>query len=273
VLLLSGWLAAVVLANHRVNPLIHSSQLFAKGSGHEVVDRALQTKPGRILEYSTQLGAHLAAFGWPLLGGVQNSPNLALFRFLAPESPGLSEAIYNRYAHYHFELPPAQPRVVAGDDIRVAIHPCSPRLAALGVNHLLMGKGSKLEESCAREWDAQDAGDLRLWSRRSPVCAIGVATGMPQSAVEFDFSCGTEAHIHAGISAFSIEVPADPSRSWAVALNPAVVGDLECVGASGQFLDAHLVVRPHGEAKASCVAHYLDSLAALRRALKNGRQR
>jgi len=141
--------------------------------------------------------------------------------------------------------------------------------AALGVNHLLTSKASRLDESCAREWTAQDAGDLLLWSRRAPVCATGVAPGQPRSALDFDYSCsGENVRTTAGVTAFSIEVPADPSRSWAVALNPAVVSRIECAGAAGRFLGAHLIVTPQGGTKATCVAHYLDSLAALRRLLE-----
>src|SRR5712671_2758414 len=110
-LLLTAWAASVVLANHRVNPILRTGLMFSKGKGHDAVDRALAHMPGRVLDYSTHFGAQLAAFGWPMLGGVHNAPDVELFRFLAPESPGLSEEVYNRYAHYSFELPPAVSRI------------------------------------------------------------------------------------------------------------------------------------------------------------------
>ena len=267
-LLLVAWPISLLLANHRVNPLIHSVQLFEKGEGHRAVDRALARTAGRILDYSTHAGAQLAAFGWPMLGGVQNSPDLALFRFLAPESPGLEEELYNRYAHYTFELPPARTRLVQPDAIRVAIPPCSRRLAALGVNHLLMEPGSAPEPACAGEWIPQPAGELRLWSRRTPVCAVGVARGTPASALEFDYSCPSEGRFRAEVSALVIEVPPDPTRSWAFAVNPEVLGTIDCSGATVRIADAHLLVHPQGGPTAWCRARYLDSGIALRRMLK-----
>ena len=70
------------------------------------------------------------------------------------------------------------------------------------------------------------------------------------------------------MSAFSIQVPADSSRSWAVALNSRVVADVVCTGATARFVDAHLVVTPNGDTTAVCHARYLDSVAAVRRLLK-----
>jgi len=257
----------VVLANHRVNPLIASGKLFAEGEGHRVVENALARVPGRIMDYSTHFGAYLAAFGWPMLGGTQTSPDLALFRFLAPESPGLTEEVYNRYLHYHFELPPARTRMLSPDAIRIALSPCSRRIATLGVNHLLMFPEST-PAPCLSDWTSQEAGELRLWSRKTPVCSVGVARGSPDSALDFDYSCPTQARILAGVSAFSIQVPADSSRSWAVALNSRVVADVVCTGATARFVDAHLVVTPNGDTTAVCHARYLDSVAAVRRLLK-----
>src|SRR5581483_998498 len=126
--LLAAWVGAVVLANHRVNPLVQSRKLFARAYGHRVVDAALARAPGRVMDYSTHFGSYLAAFGWPMLGGTLTSPDLALFRFLAPESPGLTEDVYNRYLHYNFELPPARTRMLSPDAIRIALSPCSRRL-------------------------------------------------------------------------------------------------------------------------------------------------
>src|SRR4029077_4471033 len=169
--------------------------MFARGKGHEVIDRALGDAPGRLLDYSTHFGSYLAAYGWPMLGGTNNAPDLELFRFLAPESPGLSEEIYNRYAHYSFELPPAATRMLQPDSIRVAIDPCSRRLAAFGVNHLLMTPESAPAPACAVEWTSQPVGELRLWSRRAPVCGVGVALGSAKNALDFDYSCPSEAKL------------------------------------------------------------------------------
>ncbi len=268
-LLLVAWMASVVLANHRVNPLVHSSQLFAEGEGHREIDRAIAQTPGRLLDYSTHFGAQLAAFGWPMLGGIQNAPQLALFRFLGQESPGLTEEVYNRYAHYSFELPPAKTRVANTDVIRVAISPCSRRLAALGVNHLLMEADAAPPLACTAEWIQHPAGQLRIWSRRMPVCAVGVADGAPASAVDYDYACPSHATFASSAAGFSIEVPADAVRSWAVSLNPAIVGAVDCSGATARFVDAHLVVHPQtGAGPASCRGRYLDSPVALRRLLK-----
>ena len=124
------------------------------------------------------------------------------------------------------------------------------------------------EPACASEWAPQAAGEVRLWSRRTPVCAVGVARGDPDSALDFDYSCPSEARVHAGASAFSIEVSPDPTRSWSVALNSRVVAGVDCTGATARFLDAHLVVKPQGGGEAVCHARYLDSGSALRRLLK-----
>ncbi|HET7786410.1 MAG TPA: hypothetical protein VFL36_10585 [Myxococcales bacterium] len=266
-LLLAAWAGGVVLANHRVNPLIRSARMFATGEGHRVVESALARMPGRIVDYSTHPGAELAAFGWPIIGGVQNAPDRALFRFLAPDSPDLDEAVYDRYAHYSFEGPAKQSRVVQADLIRVALSPCSPRLAALGVNHFLADEGFDPGPGCAAAWSAQGAGELLLWSRRRPVCAIGVARGSPATALDYDYACPTEARLDADAGGFTLSVPEDPARSWSVAVNEAVIGSVECSGANARFVDAHLVVHPEGP-RPRCRARYLDSPAALRRLLK-----
>ena len=263
--LLWAWAACAVLANHRVNPVIHSRQMFAKGEGHRVVEQALARVPGRILDYSTHPGAQLAAFGWPMVGGIQNSPDLALFRFLAPDSPGLTDDVYNRYAHYSFELPPARSRVLGPDLIRVAVSPCSRRLAALGVNHLLTEPHAALDAACAPEWVTQPAGDVQLWTRRSPLCAVGVSERAPASALDLDYSCAAKASIDAGSGSLTVEVPATPARWWSFAINPAVVGAIECSGGSARIVDAHLIVHGEGQGVARCSVRYLDSLAALRR--------
>jgi len=266
-LLLAAWTAGVILANYRVNPLIWSPRMFATGSGHAVVNGVLARIPGRILDYSTHPGAVLAAFGWPVIGGVQDAPDLALFRFLEPDSRGLTDAIYNRYAHYSFIGGDAASRIVTADSIQVAISPCSARLAALGVNHLLADEGLDPGPGCATAWSVRAAGELRLWSRRKPVCAIGVARGSPAAAMDYDYSCPSEAQFESDASGFTVRVPADPARSWALAVNEGVVGSVQCNGASSRFIDAHLAMHPDGP-DPHCRVRYLDSVDALRRLLK-----
>jgi hypothetical protein len=240
--------------------------MFSTGTGHAAVDRALLREPGRIADYATHPGAELAAFGWPMLTGLQNSPDLALFRFLAPDSPGLTEEVYNRYAHYTF-VSTGKSDLPSADSMRVAISPCSRRLAALGVNHLLADASFQPDPGCAAAWRTEPAGELRLWSRRVPVCNVGVARGAPASVLDFDYGCPGHARFEADTSGFSLRVPADPSRSWAMAVNPAVIGSLECTGATARFVGAHLVVHPEG-LDPRCRARYLDSIAALRRLLR-----
>lgn len=270
-LLLAAWAAGLVLANYRVNPLIWSARMFSTGSGHAVVNRALSREPGRIMDYATHPGAELAAFGWPMLSGLQDSPDLALFRFLEPDSPGLTQDVYNRYAHYSFVGAGERSRILSPDAIRVAISPCSRRIAALGVNHLLTGDSFDPGPDCASAWSVQPAGELLLWSRREPVCGVGVARGTPAGALDFDYTCPSEGRIDAGAGGFSLRVPPDPSRSWAMAVNPAAISSVECTGASARFVDAHMVVHPEpaqwtaSEPQALCRARYLDSIAALRR--------
>ena len=272
--LLAAWLAPIALANFSVNPMIHSSQLFLRGVGHAAIDRALAREPGRLVDVATHPGATLSAFGWPMLTGVQVSPDLALWRFLAPESPGLADVVYNRYAHYRMVLPPAPSRLVQGDVFEVSLSPCSPRLRTLWVNHFLVEPTAVLPRGCESDFTTSEAGDLRLWSRRAPVCRFGVAKGAPASALDFDYSCGAQqegARFEPGVLGFSIAVPPDPSRSWALALDPAVVDSIACTGATARTLDAHVVVRPDGGPVAICRGRYLDSWGALRRLLRGGR--
>ena len=136
------------------------------------------------------------------------------------------------------------------------------------MNHLLTTTKAVPPPACALEWTSQTAGELLLWSRRTPVCAGGVAEGEPQNALEFDFSCPSELRLRPGVNRLVVEVPPDPARSWAVAINPSVVASVDCTGASARFAGAHLIVHPTGGSAASCRARYLDSPTALRRLLK-----
>jgi hypothetical protein len=268
--LMASWLLPVALANFTVNPMIRSSKLFPKGPGHEVVDRALAWAPGRLIDYRTHAGAVLSAFGWPVLTGVQEVPDLALLRFLAPDAPQLTEEMVNRYAHYTAIFPPEPSTLLQGDAFELSISPCSGRLAAVGVNHFLVPASATPPAECAQDLLAVPAGELQLWSRRSPVCAVGVASGVPASALDFDYACRVKdgARFEPGVLGFTFTAPPDASKTWAVALNPAVVDSVECAGATARFLDAHLVVHPEGGPAATCRGHYLDTAGALRRMLR-----
>jgi hypothetical protein len=114
----------------------------------------------------------------------------------------------------------------------------------------------------------EPVGELRLWSRRAPVCAIGVASGIPASALGYDYSCCGDARLVPGVSEAALVVPQDASRSWAFALNPGIIGRIDCSHATAQFVDAHVVVTPDGRGPPSCHVRYLDSIAALRRILR-----
>jgi len=90
---------------------------------------------------------------------------------------------------------------------------------------------------------------------------------MPTNALDFDYRCAGEARLVTAAGGLRVEVPADPSRSWAMAMNPSLLSALECAGATARMVDAHLVVHPEGGMTAVCQARYLDSAAALRRML------
>ena len=100
------------------------------------------------------------------------------------------------------------------------------------------------------------------------ICPAWRSIDTPASALEFDYSCPGEARVRAEVSALFIEVPPDPTRSWAVAVNPDVLGTIDCSGATARIADAHLFVHPEGGPTAWCRARYLDSGIALRRMLK-----
>lgn len=129
------------------------------------------------------------------------------FAFSLPRVPSLTDAVYNRYAHYSFVLPPSPSVLVQGDVFAVGISPCSARLLALWVNHFLVNPAAALPRECASDFTVSEAGDLRLWSRRSPVCRFGVARGAFASALGFDYSCGNRTE-HASSPVSS----ASPSR-------------------------------------------------------------
>lgn len=273
-LLIAGaWTLSLILSDVAVNPLLPSRELFARGAGHAVVDSALQRTGGRVLDFTETQGDVLAGFGWPILGGVRVAPDLGLARFLAPDSPGLSEFIANRYAHVHFVLPPRPTRLVQGDLYELSISPCSERLPALGVNHLLTRQGVALPASCADAFEARAAGEAVLWTRRRPVALTGVArTPSPRTALDFDYAADApgQPRLEPAREALRVLAPAG-GRAVAVPINGSVVESVECEGARPAFVDAHFVMLPTGTRPASCRLAYLGTTGGLRRLLRHER--
>ena len=269
-----AWLLPLVVCDAAVNPLMPSGALFARGPGHAVVDAALKERPGRIVDFTGAPGATLAGFGWPVLASLQTAPDLALFRFLAPESPGLTESIYNRYAHVLFVLPPEPTRLLGADVFQAAISPCSPRLAALGVNHVLAPRAAAIPAGCEGTFDVRRAGDLQLWSRRRPVGSWGVAAAAtPRGALEFDFSAGAAsgaARVVPRRSGVRIEIPAGERRAVAYPVHLELVDRVRCEGARAGTVDAHVVIVATGDGGGRCDLEYLGTLGAIRRLLRPG---
>jgi hypothetical protein len=273
VLLGLAWAVPLVVATMSANPLVRSEDLFATGPGHEVVDRALRETPGRVLDYATHVGSVRAGSGWPVLAAVYVAPDRDLFRYLAPDSPGLEDAVFNRYAHVSFTLPPYRTQLLAADHFRLSIWPCSRRLATLGVNHFIARfSKERLGTTCGDEFTERKAGDLWLWTRREPVSAWGVAPALPwaKSALEFDFrprAGGDRAVLEKRRTGLTVRVPGDPRSAYAIAINPSVLGDPACVDAFARRVDAHLVVTATSERPGRCDVPYLGTLAAARRLL------
>ena len=269
-LIAAAWSVALLLADLPVNPLLPSHELFRRGAGHAVVDSALRGAGGRLLDYTETPGSVLAGFGWPILGGVRLAPDLGLSRFLAPDSPGLDDFVANRYAHVHFVLPPRPTRLVQGDLYELSLSPCSARLAALGVNHLLTRAGVELPGACAGDFEPRVAGEAVLWTRRQPVALAGVArTAAPRTALDFDYgaSAAGQPRLDAGRDGLRVLIP-EGGRAIALAINRSVVEGVECEGARAGFVDAHFVALPTGTGAAACRLTYLGSRGALRRILR-----
>jgi hypothetical protein len=260
-----GWVVPVVAANLAVNPLVSTRDLFVQRGGHMAVHEALQSRPGRLLDFGTHAGALLAGEGFATLGGVQVAPDSDLFRFLTPESPGLTEHVYNRYAHVLFAMPPGTSQIIQADWIQVAVSPCSARLATLWVNHFLVGPSATLPAECAGAFEVREVGESRLWSRKIPVGPVGIAsTRTPRSALEFDFRAASAVRLTRLRDALLIEAP--PGQSpFATAVNLSLVDRIECQGASAARLDAHVVVTPRGDAPVRCEVKFLGTPGALAR--------
>lgn len=263
-----AWAVPLVVADVAVNPLVRSRDLFLPGAGHAEIARALRSAPGRVLDYGTHPGSYLAAYGFPVLASVEMVPDRYLFQFLAPDAPGLTREVYDRYAHVSFALPPEPTRVVAGDAFRVAISPCSARLAALGVNHVLTAPDRAIPIDCREAFERRSAGDLVLWSRRAPVSLFGAWEGdtAPASAVDFDFTRTVEgAAALPSRDGLTLVVPPKARAAYAYALNLELVDEVRCENARAAGLDAHVVIWPTGAGAARCELRFLGSAGALRR--------
>jgi hypothetical protein len=271
-LLALGWAVPLVLADVGVHPLVRSDQLFARGSGHAQVEGALLSEPGRLLDYTTHIANSLAGHGWPVLSSVQFAPDAGMFRFLAPESPGLTEEIFNRYALVHFRPPPGRAGSPSDDSVWLFVSPCSPRLAALGVNHFLAYPGDELPRECADLFVVRPAGELQLWSRKDPVCPFGVARGpAPVSdPLQFDYACaagGGAARLRSGRGGITVELPGGPGAQYALPLNLSLVDGVNCQGATARMGEAHLFFSPERPDGASCRVEFLGTAGGLRRLL------
>jgi hypothetical protein len=115
---------------------------------------------------------------------------------------------------------------VQADLIRIAISPCSPRLAALGVSHFLVQPGVIPPSACTLK--VTTAGSLQPWSRDPPVCPVGVAAAEPRDALDFDYACGAAARLLPAIHGFRFEAPADATKWWGIAVNAAVIARIDC---------------------------------------------
>jgi hypothetical protein len=274
-LLATAWAIPLIAANFAVNPLVRSSDLAREGEGHRVVTEALRATPGRLVHYGTHGGTYPNAFGWPLLVGVEQSPDVNLFRFLAPETPGLTEEVFNRYAHVVATLPPEPALLLQDDAFRVPIDPCSRRVATLGVNHFLLHPeyAARVPEVCACEFSVRRAGDLVLWTRRAPVGELGIArTPAPRSALDFDFGSGAApgARVTLRRDGLTVDVLRDVQRPVALAVNRSLVDVVRCAAGAASALDAHVVVWPAPGRGASCRVDYLGTVGALRRLARTG---
>ena len=201
------------------------------------------------------------------LGGVHVAPDLGLFRFLAPESVGLTEDMFNRYAHVRFVMPPETSQLVQADSFQVAVSPCSARLATLWVNHFLASRAATPPPECAAAFEARDAGESRLWSRKHPVGPVGVASSRtPKSALEFDFRAASAVKLTRQRDRLLVEAPPG-QRAFATAINLSLIDRIDCDGASAATLDAHVVVTPRGDVPVRCEVRFLGTAGALGRLL------
>ncbi len=145
-LVLPALVAVSVLATYDLNPLARGGTAFIRDNPLAqkilALDRAGST-PGRRpvwLAYGDMVLPNLfRMLGCRAVNGVHAYPQLAMWKALDPE--GRRRAIYNRYAHVVFDLPPAgdEPAFLLQqpDLFIVGLHPAHPRFAGLGVDYLL----------------------------------------------------------------------------------------------------------------------------------------
>jgi hypothetical protein len=267
-LLAFGWAVPLVAVNLGVNPLIKTADLLPVGQGHRVARAALEKAPGRVVDVSTHWGSELVGEGFAVLGGVHVAPDIDLFHFLAPESPGLTADAFNRYGHVHFRLQPQASGLGAFDLVNVAVSPCSRRLATLWVNHFLVHRSATIPSECAADFEVGDAGQSRWWSRKVPVNQIGVlATSRgapPTSALEFDFGRSTNIRLTRQRDGMLLEAPPG-SQPFAAAVNLSLIDRIDCTGGSASTLDTHVVVTPRGEQPVRCEVRFLGTRGGLAR--------
>ena len=274
-ILVSAWAFPLLIADWAVHPLTRSRDLFARGSGHAVVERGLLAQPGRVLDYTTHIANSLAGYGWPVLSSVQFAPDTGMFRFLAPDSPGLRDEIFNRYALLQFRPPPGRAENPAEDAVRLFVSPCSSRLAALGVNHFLAYPEDRLPAECADQFVVQAAGEIQLWSRKDAVCEFGVAraAAFPKTALDYDFSCragGARARLVPHRSSAVVELPAERGIYYALPMNLSLVDEIRCEHATASLGEAHLFFTTDGT-QATCQVDFLGTRGGLRRLLRSRR--
>jgi hypothetical protein len=272
-LLAIAWALPLLLANHAVNPLVPTRSLFAEGPGHAAIARALAAEPGRLLDYSTHRANWLAGYGFPVLAAVQLAPDLDFFAFLAPDAPGLREELYNRYAQVQFAMPPGSSSLLGVDALEVSLSPCSRRLSALFVNHLLTWPFDPLPPGCDG-WSVRRAGALLLWSRKDPVCPLGVsrtaAGEVELDPVDFDYSCsagGGAVGMEKRRDGLRVTFPAGSVGQFALAINLSIVDAVSCTAARWRSAGAHLVFAPDSAGGAECRISYLGSRGGIRRLL------
>jgi hypothetical protein len=168
----------------------------------------------------------------------------------------------------HFVIPPEPSKLLGGDVFQAAVSPCSPRLAALGVNHLLTSPEAVLPAGCSAAFEGRRAGSLALWSRREPVGQVGVARGArPASALEFDWSAIAQpgARLEAFRDRLRFDAPGGAGVHYAFAVNVAVVHEVTCDGAAAALVDTHVVVSPAGDGPVACDVRWIGTAAGLAR--------
>jgi hypothetical protein len=264
-LLALGWAVPLVAVNLGVNPLIKTADLLPVGQGHRVARAALDKAPGRVVDVSTHWASELGGEGFAILGGVYVAPDIDLFHFLAPESPGLTADAFNRYAHVRFVLRPQASGLGAFDLFNVAVSPCSRRLATLWVNHFLVLRSATIPSECAADFDIRDAGEGRWWSRKVPVNQVGVLfKGAPDSALKFDFRAPNRVSLTRERDGILLEAPPG-SEPFATAVNLSLIDRIRCRGASASTIDAHVVVTPRGDEPVRCEVKFLGTRGGLAR--------